>query len=242
MKILIALPVYNEEIVLAKNVKTVLEFCQQNFSQDQLQIIIADNKSTDSTAVIAKQLIGQMPAVGYLYLPTKGKGLAWRQAFLANQADYYVVMDVDLAVDLSALKTMIADLKQGYDLVIGSRYLADSLVRRSLYRDLASKVYRYFVRWILASKISDFQCGFKGLNNSTKEKILSQTIDEGFFLDTELSTLAEKAGLKIKEIPVDWEEARDLKRKSTVNVFETTVDYLSKVWQLRRRLKKQPRL
>jgi glycosyltransferase involved in cell wall biosynthesis len=237
MKILIVLPAYNEQIVLAQNTREVFEFCQANFNQDTWEIVIADNKSTDQTKSIAQDLVRRFPRVSYLYLPIKGKGLAWKTAFLQNQADIYIVMDVDLAVALPALKELVANIKSGYDLVLGSRYLDQSQVKRSNLRSLTSVIYRWLVRFILGSRITDFQCGFKALNNEVKRNILAKTVDQGFFLDTELVTWTEKAGYKIKEIPVIWEESREAKRKSTVNIFETTFDYLIKVWRLRKKLK-----
>jgi len=239
MKILIVLPVYNEEKVLIKNTAEVLRFCQKNFPDDEYSIIIADNQSTDKTAEMAKDLVQQLPAVKYLEIPEKRvKGLAWRTAFMQNQADIYIVMDVDLAVDLEATKVLVNEIKKGNDLVIGSRYLNESITKRSFFRDFISRVYKFLVRKYLNTQISDFQCGFKALNNKIKDNILAKTKDNGFFLDTELTLIAEKRGYKIKEIPVDWSAYRDLDRKSTVNVFETTIDYLRKVRQLKKELKK----
>jgi glycosyltransferase involved in cell wall biosynthesis len=237
MKILIVLPAYNEELVIAKNTKQVLDFCQHNIINDQYLIIIADNKSTDKTAEIGQSLAQQYKEVTYLYIDQKGKGIAWRQAFFKYEADIYIVMDIDLAVDLEAVKLLINNIKQGLDVVSGSRYLAGSKIKRSKWRDLTSLVYRFLVRKFLNTPLSDFQCGFKAINNKVKANILPQTKDNGFFLDTEILILAEKQGYRIKEIPVSWSAFRDKKRKSTVKVFETTVNYLKKIWQLKKDLK-----
>lgn len=236
--ILIVLPVYNEELVLAKNTKQVLNFCRENFTADGFRIVIADNNSTDQTAAIGRRLAEELKEVNYFFIGKKGKGAAWRAVFSKYEADIYIVMDVDLAVGLEATKLLVKNILAGNDLVIGSRCLKDSAVSRSFFRDLASAVYRFLARLILKTKISDFQCGFKALNNKVKKNILPLTTDNGFFLDTEIIILAEKQGYQVKEVPVNWSEFRDLERKSTVNVFETTVEYLVKVWRLRQRVKK----
>lgn len=238
MKILICLPVYNEELVLEKNTKTVFDFCQQNIGQQDCQIIIADNNSNDNTAQIGKDLAQQYEQVEYIYIAQKGKGIAWRTAFMKFEADCYIVMDADLAVELSAVIDVIKNIENGADLVVGSRYLAESKIKRSFFRDLFSIAYRHLARIILQTKISDFQCGFKGINNKIKANILPRTEDTGFFLDTEIIILAEKAGYNVKEVPVDWVESRDEDRKSTVNVLETSFDYLKKIWGLRKKAKK----
>ncbi len=238
MKILIVLPAYNEELVVVKSTRQVLEFCQQDLSADEHLIVIANNKSNDRTRELGEDLARRFEQIEYLYLDKKGKGLAWRSAFQKYSADIYIVMDIDLAVDLRATKLLIEGIKKGNDLVIGSRYLKDSQVQRSRCRDFISKVYRFIVRKYLATSITDFQCGFKAINNKIKQEILPKTKDDGFFLDTELLMLAEKQGYKIKEVPVNWSAYRNLQRKSTVNIFETTIDYLKKVWELKKRLKK----
>ncbi|MEK7652929.1 MAG: glycosyltransferase [Patescibacteria group bacterium] len=238
MKILIVLPVYNEELVLEKNAKQVLAFCQKNFTDDEFKIVIGDNNSHDQTAEIGRRLKEEFPEIDYFFTAKKGKGVAWREIFLREEADIYIVMDVDLAVELSGTKLLVDGIKEGYDLAVGSRFLKDSVVNRSFFRDLSSSVYRFLVRFILDTKISDFQCGFKAINNKIKENILSHIKDPGFFLDTEITIYSEKAGYRVKQVPVNWSEFRDVRRKSTVNVFETTIEYLKKILKLRREVKK----
>lgn len=238
MKILIALPVYNEERILATNTKKVLDFCRANFYGDEFKIVIADNNSQDQTGVIGRKLAANDREVDYFFLPVKGKGRAWKTAFQEFSADIYIFMDIDLATDLPAMVDLVAAMKNGYDLVIGSRYLKESKIARSWFRSLFSLGYRWLVKKILNTKISDFQCGFKAMNQKIVREILSLAKDQGFFLDTEVLALAEGLNFKIKEIPVDWSDYRHLGRKSKVNVLLIAINYLCRVWRLRHRLKK----
>jgi len=242
MKILISLPVYNEEIVLEKNARAVVEFCRVHFPTDECQVIISDNNSTDKTSEIGRRLADEITEVEYFYLKidakgTNTKGAAWKTAFEKFEADVYVVMDVDLAVELSAIELLVEAIADGYDMAIGSRYLKDSRVSRSLLRDIISATYRWLARVTLRTKISDFQCGFKAIGNKIKQQVLPKTTDIGYFLDTELTVLAEKQGFKIKEVPVNWSEFRNRDRKSRVNLFEIITDYLKKIWKLRQKIK-----
>ncbi|MFA5029827.1 MAG: glycosyltransferase [Patescibacteria group bacterium] len=236
MKILIVFPVYNEQLIVEKSVRQTLDFCRGNFCSDRFKIVVADNNSTDKTAEVVKGLVGETAELEYFFIPEKGKGLAWRSVFLQETADIYIFMDVDLAVALEDLKSLVAGIKSGYALVIGSRFLAAAKVERSFLRSLVSFTYRFLVRLMLKSKISDFPCGFKALNQTIKEKVLPLTQDKLFFLDTELVVLAEKMGYRIKEVPVNWSQFRDLARKSTVNIMETAVEYFVKIWRLRKRI------
>ncbi|MFA5048005.1 MAG: glycosyltransferase [Patescibacteria group bacterium] len=237
-KVLVVLPVYNEEIILAENTKRTAEFMRASFPTKNFKIVIADNNSSDRTGEIGRKLAEELPEVEYFFLNRQGKGLAWRQAFQKYQVDIYIVMDSDLAVELEAVKRLVETINDGYDLVVGSRFLKQSKLVRSVWRDFVSRTYRFLARKILRTKVSDFQCGFKAINNQVRDRVLPLTKDDGFFLDTEIIVWAEKLGFKVKEIPVDWSEFRNTKRKSTVKVWETTVRYLSQIKQLRDNLDK----
>lgn len=235
MKIIIALPVYNEELVLESNAIQVLDFCRRNFSQDEFKIVIADNNSSDQTGVIGQRLANGNEELEYLFVAQKGKGGAWKQTFMNSDADVYIFMDIDLAVDLEALVPMMQSVEDGCDLVIGSRHLKESKVERSWRRTLISKSYVWLASRLLGTKISDLQCGFKAINNRVKD-ILATTEDNGFFLDTELLVMAERLGYSIKEIPVNWSEFRNNKRKSTLNIWRTGWDYIKKCLILNKKL------
>lgn len=235
MNICIALPVYNEQLVLEKNAQAVRVFCHGAFPDDQVMIVIADNASRDRTPAIAQQLAATYSDIQYLHVAERGKGIAWRTAFLKFEADCYVVMDVDLAVSLVDLPPLVEAIRSGSDLVIGSRFLAGSRVQRTALRTLTSRVYRFLAQRVLQSQISDFQCGFKALNRRSRDELLPQTTDPEFFLDTEIAVMAEALDYKITEIPVEWSAYRDPLRKSTVNIIVTTYLYLQKIWKLRRR-------
>jgi glycosyltransferase involved in cell wall biosynthesis len=234
-KILIALPVYNEELVLKKNVATIVDYLKNNFPDNGWQIAIADNASSDKTGDIGRSLANEMTQIKYFFIPQKGRGGALKKVFTEIEADVYIYMDIDLAVDINCLRDLIGAAKNGFDMAIGSRFTRGSKVKRSPLRELSSRIYKGIARLILKSKINDFQCGFKLINRTLRNEVLPLTNDVGFFWDTEIVYLTEIMGYKIKEAPVDWSEFRDKKRKSTVSVLETTIDYLKKIRELRLR-------
>jgi len=235
-KILIVLPVYNEQLVIEKNALLVRRFCRDRLADYDCRIIIADNNSSDNTAAIARRLGDQCREIGYSYTPQKGKGNAWRGVFLREEADIYIVMDADLAVALEDTLKLVQAMESGADLAVGSRYLAGSKISRPFLRQLTSVAYRGLVRIITRSKISDFQCGFKALNKRIRDRILPLTRDNLFFLDTEITLFCEQLGYQVKEVPVDWSEYRNPKRKSTVKVAKTVIEYLIKIYLLKGRI------
>ena len=110
MKLIIAIPAYNEEKIIGKNVNALRDFCDWNLSQHDWKIVVADNCSTDATKSIVSDIVKKDPRIQHFYVAQKGKGLAIRRAWLEDNADAYVFMDADLAVDLSALPALVSAL------------------------------------------------------------------------------------------------------------------------------------
>lgn len=234
MKIIITLPVYNEEKVLEKNILELYNFCQKVITDDW-QIVIADNASTDKTAIIGQELEKNNPhKIIYIYIPQKGRGGALREAWLNFSADIYIYMDIDLATDLNYLLSLIDSLKSGYDIAIGSRLIDGSNIERSFFREVTSRIFNFLLKVFLNFQIKDSQCGFKGATYKTVQKIVPKTLNNDWFFDTEFLFLAQKNGCKIKEIPIRWIEAPNQKRKSKVNVLKTSFNYLKEIWRLRK--------
>jgi hypothetical protein len=114
-------------------------------------------------------------------------------------------MDVDLSTGLDALLPLIAPLASGHsELAIGTRLARGSRVVRGPKRELISRSYNALLRALLHTSFSDAQCGFKAIRASEAEKLLPAVEDNEWFFDTELLVLAERNGLRIHEVPVDW--------------------------------------
>lgn len=234
MKILIAIPVYNEEAILAENTTKLYDFLKKNIADDW-QIIIADNNSTDRTSDIGKDLGKKFGEIKYLHIPQKGKGRAIRAAWEGGDAEVYVFMDADLATDLSALPALITAVgREKYDLAAGARFHKNSKVKRSLLRKFISKIYRFVLHFMLSIKIKDAPCGFKAVNYKIVKNILPQIKNNEWFFDTEMVVLAEKENYKIKEIPVIWTEHKKIGRKSRVSFIKVSLGYLKEIWRLKK--------
>ncbi|MBU2540086.1 glycosyltransferase [Patescibacteria group bacterium] len=232
----IVIPVYNEEGIINRVITTLCDFCKKNLRNYNWKIIIVDNNSTDRTMEIAKNLVKEFNGeIFYKFIPQKGKGLAIRESWKSFDADIYVFMDADLATDLSALPTLIRELENDNNLVIGSRFIKGSFVKRSLSREIVSRIFSIITRLMFGLKIKDYTCGFKGVDKNVINKILSQVKNNTFFFDTELVIRSAIDGLKIKEIPIIWED-RD-KNKSRVNVLKVTKEYLCALSKLKKDIK-----
>ena len=227
----VVIPVYNEEAGLAASVVRVREHLAR--LPWSFAITIADNASTDGTAVVARRLAHAHPEVRVLHLAEKGRGRALKKAWSTSDAEVLVYMDVDLSTDLNALLPLVAPLLSGHsDLAIGSRLQHASRVVRGPKREVISRGYNLLVRGALRTRFSDAQCGFKAIRADVAREVLPLVEDDAWFFDTELLVLAERAGLRIHEVPVDWVDDPD----SRVDLARTAYDDLRGLARLGRSL------
>src|SRR2546421_12785011 len=228
----IVIPVFNEEKGLEAGVRRLHSYTRDRFPFS-VTITIADNASTDGTRAIASRLAGELSGVQAIHLERKGRGLALAQAWLASDSPVVAYMDVDLSTRLDALLPLVAPLLSGHsDVAIGSRLVRGARVVRGPKREVISRVYNLLLKVTLRNRFSDAQCGFKALRADVAGALLPMVEDEGWFFDTELLVLAERNGLRIHEVPVDWVDDPD----SRVDVVGTAMDDLRGIWRLSRRL------
>jgi putative flippase GtrA len=225
----IVVPVYNEEAILARSIRRLHRFLSDGFPFTW-RIVIADNASTDATPAIAAALEHELGrSVAVLRLERKGRGRALRAAWSASEARVVCYMDVDLSTDLRALLPLVAPLLSGHsDLAIGTRLAHGARVVRGPKRELISRAYNRVLHATLRARFSDAQCGFKAARADALAGLLGAVRDDGWFFDTELLVLAQRRGLRIHEVPVDWIDDPD----SRVDIVRTAVEDLRGVARL----------
>jgi glycosyltransferase involved in cell wall biosynthesis len=226
----VVVPVHNEAAILERSVRRLHAFLDAGFAHDW-SIVIADNASTDTTEQIARRLAAELPRVTVLRSEHKGRGRALRSAWLASDADVVAYMDVDLSTDLRAFAPLVAGLFCGHsEVAIGTRLAAGARVTRGAKRELISRVYNRVLRVSLGARFSDAQCGFKALRADAARGLLPLVADDGWFFDTELLVHAQRRGMRIHEVAVDWVDDSD----SRVEIVPTALADLRGVLRLRR--------
>jgi glycosyltransferase involved in cell wall biosynthesis len=224
----VVVPVFNEQAALERSIRRLHRFlgAELPFSW---RIVIADNASTDATPAIAQALARELPGVEVLRLDRKGRGLALREAWSRSDARVLCYMDVDLSTDLRGLLPLVAPLLSGHsDLAIGTRLARSARVVRGPKRELISRSYNRLLRTVLRARFSDAQCGFKAVTATAARRLLDDVHDDGWFFDTELLVLAQRRGLRIHEVPVDWVDDPD----SRVHIVRTAIEDLRGVARL----------
>jgi putative flippase GtrA len=224
----IVVPVHDEEAALEGSIRRLHRFLSAGFPFSW-RIVIADNASSDATPAIARRLSADLPRVRHLRLEEKGRGRALRTAWLRSPAEVVAYMDVDLSTDLRALLPLVAPLMSRHSaLAIGSRLSRGARVARGPKRELISRAYNRLLHTVLRARFSDAQCGFKALRAEVARDVLPHVRDDGWFFDTELLVLAQRRGLRISEVPVDWIDDPD----SRVRIVPTAWDDLRGVARL----------
>jgi putative flippase GtrA len=226
----VVVPVYNEQAALADSIHRLHRHLRENFPYP-VRITIADNASVDDTPLIAADLAAELSDVRVVRLEQKGRGRALHQVWSESDAQVLAYMDVDLSTDLAALAPLVAPLISGHsDLAIGTRLGRGSRVVRGAKREIISRCYNLILKSTLQAKFSDAQCGFKAIRADVAQRLLPYVADTGWFFDTELLVLAERSGLRIHEVPVDWVDDPD----STVDIVGTATADLKGVGRLLR--------
>jgi putative flippase GtrA len=224
----VVVPVHNEQAGLERSIRNLHRYLRSQFPFSW-RIVIADNASTDATAAIASSLVRELRGVELLRLDRKGRGLALREAWSRSDARVVCYMDVDLSTDLRGLLPLVAPLLSGHsDVAIGSRLARGARVVRGPKRELISRGYNRILRTVLRARFTDAQCGFKAVRGEVARELLRDVRDDSWFFDTELLVLAQRRGLRIHEVPVDWVDDPD----SRVEIVRTAVEDLRGVARL----------
>ncbi|MBU9763413.1 glycosyltransferase [Mycobacterium sp. TNTM28] len=224
----VVVPVYNEQATLAGSVRRLHRYLAESLPYTA-RITIADNASIDDTPRIAAQLADELDGVRVVRLEQKGRGRALHTVWSTSDAPVLAYMDVDLSTDLAALQPLLAPLISGHsDLAIGTRLARGSRVVRGPKREVISRCYNLILRSTLAAKFSDAQCGFKAVRADVAARLLPHVVDTGWFFDTEMLVLAERSGLRIHEVPVDWVDDPD----SRVDIVATATADLKGIARL----------
>ena len=228
----VTIPVFNEERDLEACLRRLHAYLLGSFPHS-FRITVADNASTDGTLKTAERVARELREVSVVHMAEKGRGNALRKVWLGSRSPVLAYMDVDLSTDLAALGPLLAPLISGHsDLAIGTRLTRNSRVVRGPKREFISRSYNFLLQSLMGAHFSDAQCGFKAIRSDVARQLLPHTLDNAWFFDTELLVLAEKCGLRVHEVPVDWTDDPD----SSVDIVQTAISDLRGMARLSRDL------
>lgn len=174
-----------------------------------LELLLVDDGSTDGTPAAADAAITAtgLRAKVVCQDAHRGKGAAVREGLLLASGATRVFVDADLPVTPADVERCFAVLESGKaDVVYGTRtHAASQMVRRQpALRRASGRLYNGWLRAIGLTAEHDTQCGLKGVTAAATPSVVAPLVTEGFAFDVELLARAERAGLRIETVPVEW--------------------------------------
>jgi dolichyl-phosphate beta-glucosyltransferase len=206
----LVIPAYNEGARLGATLERVLDYISQQGSDTE--VIVVNDGSRDNTADIVRSFAGRNRALRLIENPgNRGKGYSVRNGMLNARGRMVIFSDADLSSPIEELPKLLAALKNGADIAIGSRWLRAELQtqRQPLHRQLFGRIFNLLLRITLGLQYKDTQCGFKAFTQQAAQAIFPLQKIERWGFDPEILFLARKFGFKVAEVPVAWGHSGD---------------------------------
>lgn len=201
----VIIPAYNEQSRLPNTLKAVQSYLQaQAYSWE---ILVVDDGSRDRTAaeVTAAHLLDSRIQL-LQYGQNRGKGYAVRYGMTRAKGQYRLFMDADNSTTVDHFEKFLPYLRQGYDVVIGSRDVpgTDIAVHQAWYKEKLGNLGNLWIQFWAVPGIRDTQAGFKVFTAKAADAVFPfLTIDRWGF-DVEALAVARLRGFKIAERPIRW--------------------------------------
>ncbi|MCM1388041.1 MAG: glycosyltransferase [Bacillus sp. (in: Bacteria)] len=234
----ILFPVLNERLRLRNGIEKTISYLKKNVGIPYT-LTILDNGSDDETPDIGKELEEKYPEVLYVRLNERGVGIAFREGIRLNESDIVGYMDIDLSTDLKYLGRTIKLFQKNPHLqyVNGSRFHKKSDTKgRKWYRKITSMGLVFLLKTIFHMRATDALCGFTFLRKEAANQLVRECSDDnGWFYTVEFLLRAERNGMAIYELPVEWQEDYN----TTVKIFYTIKNYLIQINKLRKAFREE---
>ena len=234
----IVIPAYNENERLGEPLQKILRYVSD--TKLNAELIVVDDGSSDATARIAEETFATTPAIPaqvIKYDKNRGKGFAVKTGLRAANADVALFTDADLSTPIEELTKLTGPIIAGQvDVAFGSRALDRSLIgtHQPWRREQGGRVMNLIIKTISGLRFVDTQCGFKAFNMQKFGPLLDLMTIDRFGFDVEFLFVAQHNGLRLKEIPVRWNDVAG----SKVSVFRDTRRMIAELNQIRSNAKR----
>jgi dolichyl-phosphate beta-glucosyltransferase len=208
----VVIPAYNEEARIGLTLSRTIQFLRARGLSHE--VLVVDDGSSDGTVNVVEGVAQGSPDIRVVRQPrNRGKGAAVRRGVEEARGEYILFMDADLATPIEELENLLVHARNGVDVAIGSRGLAESDIRRHQprLRELMGRGFNLIVRSLLLGGFHDTQCGFKLFTRAAAKDLFGRQLLDGFAFDVEVLLLAKESGYRIREVPVVWYHAENSK-------------------------------
>jgi dolichyl-phosphate beta-glucosyltransferase len=231
----IVIPAYNESRRLPPTLEELMRWTAGR--EWPVEVLIVVEPSTDGTREIAAEAASRQPNFRMLtYEQQRGKGFAVRTGVLAATGALVFYMDCDLSVPLAEVDAFVRYFGEHpeVDVLFGNRQHAQSriTVRQSWLRQRMGQTFNAILRRLTLAGVSDTQCGFKAFRLEAARAIFERQHLDGFAFDVEVLLLAQKLGLHVADLPVEWRNSPE----SKVRLVHDSFQMLRDTFRIRREL------
>lgn len=205
----IVIPAYNEALRITQTLETIRLYLAQ--TQQPAEVIVVNDGSEDATVPVVEKFCQSWGQLRLIQNPGNyGKGFSVKNGALSARGEIVLFTDADLSTPISEMPKLVKPIREGEcDVSFGSRGLDRSLigVHQSKLRELSGRVYNLFVQLLTGLRFKDTQCGFKAFRREAMIPVFQQQRITDFGFDPEMLYIAQKRGLRLKEVPVHWNHA-----------------------------------
>lgn len=229
----VVVPVYNEKPNIEPTARAVLDAFGDLSAE--MEIFFVDDNSPDGTADEVERVSGVMPQVKLVQHGKKeGIGAAHHAGYKVATGEYIMCIDADLSQSPHDLFKMKSKLDEGYDLVIGSRYMeGGEQVGKSAIRDIGSRGMNFICRFLLGIPLTDCTHTFRAFRKSLFNEVSSKLDQKGHpNFQVQFSFWAVKNGHRTTEIPIRFIEREDDRGQSKISVRKELPQFLKLVGRL----------
>jgi dolichyl-phosphate beta-glucosyltransferase len=198
------------------------------------RVYFVNDGSTDKTvskiksqkSKIEKTLKAKAEIISYEI--NRGKGYAVVRGMAASDSDYTLFIDADMATPLIELNKFLPLMKNGTDIIVGTRKNGKSTVitHQPKYREIMGKGFTILSNIMLNTWVTDFTCGFKAFSKTAKNNIFPKLICNRWSFDSESLFLGRISGYSIREVPVVWSDHRGSKVNVLIDAPRSLVELL----------------
>ncbi len=204
----LVVPAFNEANRIGQTLRDVLRYLQ--VATPESEVIVVNDGSTDATSEIVREVFATTNQIATRLIEhsrNRGKGAAVREGLLSATKPIGLFSDADFSTPIDEAPKLLQPIVAGeVDIAFGSRALDRRLIghRQPWRREQGGRLFNLIVRVATGLPFWDTQCGFKAFQLEAFRPVLEAAHTEGFGFDVELLYLAQKANLRLREIPVRW--------------------------------------
>ena len=232
----VVIPAYNEAARIAAPLRRLAAHLAA--AHPTSEIVVVDDGSTDDTVRTVTALAAELPLPVRVLRSAmnRGKGHAVKVGMLDAHGALVLMTDADLSTPIEELAKLLAAIRAGADVAIGSRKMAGAVIEehQPALREAMGRVFTWLTQ-VLVVNVSDVTCGFKLFRHDAARAVFSRVTLDDWSFDAEALFLTRRLGFTLVEVPVRWKDAAGTKVNRGRDAVRSAIGLARIVWNQARR-------